>query len=207
MNITDLYQKIKQILDDSNVALLNKGLEQVDNLYDIPDEIAKGGVINRFPFWHNGMVTKITEEDFGGATSIRDYMFDQCDSLKSIIIPDSVTSIGNYAFYLCESLTSITIPDSVTSIGYQAFEHCTSLVSITIGNSVTSIDRNAFSGCNNITDIYLHPIMPPVIDSDVGIYRYGTTTIHVPIGSGDAYKSATNWSVYADRIVEDIEAT
>ena len=33
----------------------------------------------------------------------------------------SVTSIGDWAFENCTSLTSITIPNSVTSIGYRAF--------------------------------------------------------------------------------------
>jgi hypothetical protein len=48
------------------------------------------------------------------------------------VIPDSVTSIGNYAFMDCASLKSITIPSSVTSIGYNAFSDCSSLKSITI---------------------------------------------------------------------------
>ena len=37
------------------------------------------------------------------------------------IIPDSVTSIGDWAFSGCESLRSVVIPDSVTSIGRGAF--------------------------------------------------------------------------------------
>lgn len=56
--------------------------------------------------------------------------FDDCTSLTSIEIPNSVTSIGNYVFSGCTALTSIVIPYSVTSIGYQAFYVCSSLTTI-----------------------------------------------------------------------------
>ena len=78
--------------------------------------------------------------------------FEDCTSLTSIIIPDSVTSIGWGAFYNCYSLTSINIPDSVTSIGGSAFSNCYSLTGITIPDSVTSIGELAFSGCSNIVE-------------------------------------------------------
>ena len=50
---------------------------------------------------------------------------------KNTIIPNSVTSIGNFSFRKCTSLKSITIPESVTTIEYYAFADCTSLQSIT----------------------------------------------------------------------------
>lgn len=56
----------------------------------------------------------------------------------SYIIPDGVTSIGDFAFMYCKSLKSITIPNSVTSFGDGAFMYCESLQSITIPENVTS---------------------------------------------------------------------
>lgn len=55
-------------------------------------------------------------------TAIRHYAFEDCFSLISVVIPNSVISIGEGAFDGCSSLKSIDIPNSVTSIGYGAFD-------------------------------------------------------------------------------------
>ena len=70
--------------------------------------------------------------------------------LKSITISDGVKRI---IINNCSSLTSIIIPNSLTWIGYRAFEGCTSLKSITIPNSVTEIVDSAFADCNSLTTI------------------------------------------------------
>ena len=55
----------------------------------------------------------------------------------------SVTSIGEYVFYGCFSLRSVTIPNSVTSIGEYAFKDCSNLQSVTINGNLNIGD--AFS--------------------------------------------------------------
>lgn len=82
-----------------------------------------------------------------GAKVIEKKAFFECNSLKSVIIPNSVTIIEEWAFLGCYSLRSIDIPDSVTKMGVSAFCNCNSLKSITIPNSVTNIEHDAFDGC------------------------------------------------------------
>lgn len=77
-------------------------------------------------------------------------VFEWCENLSGISLPESVTTIGEYAFTGCTSLASVTIPDSVTTIGAYAFENCTSLSSVTIPNSVTTIGESAFAVCSNL---------------------------------------------------------
>ena len=62
---------------------------------------------------------------------------------------EGYTSIGNNAFNDCSSLTSIALSNSVTSIGYLAFDSCSSITSITIPNSIKSIKKFAFYDCKN----------------------------------------------------------
>ena len=56
--------------------------------------------------------------------SIGGWVFKDCGSLSTIVIPSSVTSIGDWTFSGCSSLSEIVIPSSVTSIGDWTFNGC-----------------------------------------------------------------------------------
>ena len=117
--------------------------------------------------------------------------FENCTSLTSVTIPNSVTRIGYDAFLNCYDLTSVEIPNSVTSIGNSAFANCRDLRSVTIGNSVKEIGHQAFFNTERI-DVYCKPATPPSCKTDAFEYAR-EITLYIPIGCKSAYKSATCW--------------
>ena len=140
-----------------------------------------------------------------GVTSIGKYAFYNCYSLKHITIPYSVTSIADSAFGNCKSLSSITIPYSVTSIGDSAFSNCKSLSSVTIPDGVTSIADYAFNACYGMAEYHMKPTTPPTLSSTNAFNKIPSDCIiYVPKGSLNAYKSATNWSSYANYMREEV---
>ena len=176
-----------------------------------------------FKAYVDGSLTEVTADMLQGITSIRNYAFYHCSSLASVTIPSGVTSIGQLAFQSCSSLTSITIPNNVTSISNSAFSACINLASITIPNNVTSIGRSAFNGCSSLTSITIpnnvtsigdeafryngnlesvtvKATTPPTLGFGVFYNVSSNLVIYVPAESVDAYKAATNWSTYADKI-------
>ncbi|MBR3836235.1 MAG: leucine-rich repeat protein [Clostridia bacterium] len=74
--------------------------------------------------------------------------------IENLVIPDGITTIGDYTFSFCTSLKSVEMPKSLTRIGKGAFYNCTKLQSIEIPESVTSIGDNAFNFMETVTDVY-----------------------------------------------------
>ena len=87
-------------------------------------------------------------------TTIQDHMFEGCNALSSIVIPDEVTSICDNAF-MKSGLTSIVIPDNVICIGTSAFEQCNKLSNVTIGCGISAISPSAFKECTALSAIEL----------------------------------------------------
>lgn len=105
-------------------------------------------------------------------------------------IPNNVTTIEDYAFSHCSSLKSVTIGDSVTRIGNCAFYSCRSLNNVTIGKGVSNIGKSAFKECN-IDTIVCYPKIPPKIDDSFGKFE----NLIVPTGCEEAYANS-DWGKY-----------
>ena len=63
-------------------------------------------------------------------TAIGAFAFENCTTVKSIIVSDGIKNIEICAFYGCSNLTTILIPESVTEIDAAVFRHCSSLTVI-----------------------------------------------------------------------------
>ncbi len=165
----------------------------------IPDSVTS---IGSSMFNNCYSLTSITIPD--SVTSIGSSTFNNCYSLTFITIPDGVTSIWNSTFNSCYSLTSITIPDDVTSIGSTAFGSCYSLTSITIPDGVTDIGSQAFQNCYGVAEYHLLPTTPPTLANTNAFSNIASDcVIYVPVGTLEAYQSATNWSTYASKMQEE----
>lgn len=144
------------------------------------------------------------------------------NSLRSITIPNSVTNLAYCAFYSCNSLTSVTlsnsisgigescfascsfssidIPDSVSRLGLWSFGYNSNLRNVTIGTGITYISNYTLGYCINLESVTIKATTPPTM-YNMFYNTNNTFMIYVPSASVDAYKAATNWSTYADRIM------
>ena len=86
-------------------------------------------------------------------TRIHPYAFAYNQSIKSVVVPDTVYDVCESAFQGCTSLESVILPNKVTYISQDAFADCTALQSVTIGEEVECIGEGAFRGCGELRKI------------------------------------------------------
>lgn len=79
-------------------------------------------------------------------------IFYACNSLESIVLPNTITKIPDEAFVGCSSLKEIDIPVGVTYIGWYAFFD-SAIEVVRIPATVSFIDEEAFYYCPGLTSI------------------------------------------------------
>lgn len=79
--------------------------------------------------------------------------FENCSSLKEVVLPDSLKEVCGEAFRNCDALETIEIPSSVKDLGEYAFYDCDSLASVKFGATLTSISRYAFGHCDSLEEV------------------------------------------------------
>ena len=135
-----------------------------------------------------------------GITSIEESAFRNCTNLALTSLPEGITSIGQSAFSSCTNLALTSLPEGLTSIGDYAFYGCTNLALTSLPEGLTSIGSAAFYRCTELALVTCLAVTPPTLGTSVFNATHENLRIEVPAGSVEAYKAATNWSTYADRI-------
>ena len=99
----------------------------------------------------DGLISATIEEGVPTGTN----MFNGCDNLATVKLPESLTTIATGSFTYCPALNHVTIPDNVTTIGTSAFSLCNGLSDITLGRGLTTIGDFAFKNCDSLETIQL----------------------------------------------------
>ncbi len=121
----------------------------------IPDEDPSDGSpvtgIDVWAFRDNETVRKIVVPDT--VTTISDSAFMYCSALEEVELPESLKVLGAQAFYRCSSLKKVSIPDGPETLGYAAFMFCEALEEITLPKTLTEIKDSVFSNCGALVTI------------------------------------------------------
>lgn len=164
-----------QIIDDSTVAWAGYTSDTVDDVV-VPRNYDRSTVVSvaNFALENNDKIRSVDFMDAPDLSKIGMYAFNGCNSLESVIVPDSITTVdvsafrgcsslenvefyGNNntipveCFYNCEALKSVRLSAYLTSIKSRAFAGCTSLEYLELPDTLNSIAANAFDRCDNIT--------------------------------------------------------
>lgn len=133
------------------------------------------------------------------------WMFYQCFKLTSLNTSNwdtsKVTSMQRM-FSNC-GFTSLDIShfdmSNVTDTG-NMFQGCSGLTNVILPSKIKEIDSGFFANCTKLTEFTILAETPPKLANTTSCIISATTSIYVPDASVDAYKTATNWSAYADLI-------
>lgn len=112
--------------------------------------------------YRNNIARIVIEE---GITEVGERSFYWSVNCSEVILPSSLIAIRQYGFNNLQSLEGITLPENLKIIEFCAFSECTALKSIVLPDSVTTVGSSAFSNCKVLTSAVLSAGMKEVPDS------------------------------------------
>lgn len=173
-----------------------KGTTDLINPQDFADEIRNlpsGGDIDAL------VARTITEYENNTIEEISAYVFAYCTALRKVTIPN-VRKIETLCFAHCSSVTEFHAPlmedlgeqslrnMSITKFDFPHLKTIRAYAFSTTKLQALVLSGNSVCSLANVNALGNTPI------------ANGTGYIYVPVDLVDAYKSATNWSTYADQI-------
>ena len=173
------------------------------NIIDVTSPTSNATMISNT--YSNGIGIMTFDKTITGLTNLtgRSGGFRENTNLVSVVLPNSVESIGAYAFFGCSNLTSIVLTDRVASnpsasIGNCAFWRCSNLQEFTFPSGLRYIYNSVLLDCTSLNRITILDPTPTDLGS-TAFDNTGDCPIYVPAESINLYKTAKNWSAYADR--------
>ncbi len=136
-----------------------------------------------------------------GITNIPERFLYQGISISELRIPCSVTTIGRDAFKGLYALENLYLEEGLSEIGDEAFMN-SSLKQLVLPSTLCSMGNNSFYGNSKFERIYCKAVIPPV-QSTAFEDSQKDVPLYVPVGTADAYRNATGWSMFTNIIETD----
>lgn len=127
-------------------------------------------------FRDNAKITSFTMQG-NSLTSIGEYAFSKCTSLKKVSLPQSVTRIEKYAFQYC-GLESFEMPP-VTYLEEGMLYNCNDLKSVTLSPSLKTLPKHTIYSCNSLSELVI-PEGVETLGSGCINYCSNLTTVKLP---------------------------
>ena len=164
-----------------------------------------------FAFSGNRVPAVAGHLDFStGVETIGKYAFNYCKNITSVDFSKSVKKIDNYAFHSCDGIKVFDFPENVETLGADVIAYTNADTYIIRNPNIVFAGRvmsNAGSSIANKEFILMATTPPKLVDAYCFSSNMGQCPkILVPVGCGEAYKTATNWSKWATKIYEDPRA-
>lgn len=145
--------------------------------------------------------TTTGEVTIKGISKNRNYAIYELQNITKITMPDLITSAANN-FMRCGVAREIYLPKLKEFAGYN-FYTCGQLQKVDFGALEKIEYTTCFTGTNNLNTVIIRT--NAAIPLRGAISKFNSAYIYVPSALVNDYKSATNWSTYADQIraIED----
>lgn len=147
-------------------------------------------------------------------SSVSSYAFYAVSAVK-ISIPNLFNGVSDkglpaYLFAAAQDLKVLDAGDfaGCTIIAANDFQNCSALEKLSFPGTVATISANAFAGCSGLRELHFAATTPPNMANKNALDSTSPKLkIYVPFSADhsvlNAYKAATNWSVYASQIYEE----
>ena len=80
-------------------------------------------------------------------------IFENCENLKTIEIPNSVKVLGIACFRNCKRLHTVILPSNMEFLHYESFANCKNLKNIKLPGNIRKIGTKTFSNCFKLQEI------------------------------------------------------
>ena len=161
--------------------------------------------LNQYAFYENDGIETVR---LPAVTSVGSYNFRSCSNLITIDLPEMTGSTGTYFATSASKLVNVNIPKA-PALGQYSMRYCAKLEYLDLP-MVTSIANYSLAGCSNLNTLILRSSAGVVTNSGTATlsgtaiangdgYVYVPRTLDDGTDGVEAYKSATNWTKFANQ--------